>query len=263
MTTVFLFLFFTAMETQITDFKRTLLEGQTNRNPDLVVRSFESRDSSAVRDIFAASMGEMRAPLVRDVMYQAILYGFSLLFPVALLNVLWFSWFLSLYFMILFAALVLLFAALHICFSRYIQSCLDTDLGDVESIYLCQKTSHMWVAEVNGKVIGMVALVPDNDHEENFGKPRQAIGRLRRMAVLPEFRRLGVAKRLLYELLGYAKEVGYKQVVLLTTSAQEAALKFYPKHGFKLVSKRLANRALRGFYHFDYCYDLEGLNKVI
>ena len=251
------------MKTPISDFKRTLVEGQTNRNADIIVRSFESRDISVVRDIFAASMGEMRGPLVRDVMYQAILFGFFLSLPAALLNLLWFSCFLSLYFIVLFSVLVVVFAALHICFSRYIQSCLDTDLGNVESIYLCQKMSHMWVAEINGKVIGMVALVPDNGLEANFGKSRQAIGRLRRMAVLPEFRRLGVAKRLLYELLVYAKEVGYKQMVLLTTSAQEAALKFYPKHGFKLVSKRLANRALRGFYHFVYCYDLEGLNKVV
>ena len=120
----------------------------------------------------------------------------------------------------------------------------------------------MWVAEVNGRVIGMVALVSESDHEESFGKPRAAVGRLRRMAVLPEFRRLGVAKKLLNELLSYAKKIGYKHVVLLTTSAQEAALRFYPKHGFQLVSKKLANRALRGFYHFVYHYDLERLNKV-
>ena len=82
------------------------------------------------------------------------------------------------------------------------------------------------------------------------------------MAVSPEFRRLGVANKLLDKLLNYAKEVGYTDVVLLTTSAQEAALKFYPKHGFQLVSKRLANRALRGFYHFVYCYNLKKLQKV-
>ena len=240
---------------------RTQLEAKQDRNTDVAIRSFESRDNHVVRDIFAGSMGEMRGPLVRDVMYQAIVYGFSLSLPATLLNVMWYSWFLVLYFLVCFVILIVLFAALHIGFSRYIQNCLETDLGDVENIYLRQKTSHMWVAEYSGRVIGMVALVPDNDHDECFGKPREFVGRLRRMAVLPEFRRLGVAKKLLDKLLCYAREVGYKQIVLLTTSAQEAALKFYPKHGFQLVSKRLANRVLRGFYHLVYCYDLERLNK--
>ena len=250
------------MEYQSDHFKRTQPEDKHNKSTDVIIRSFQSRDSHVVREIFAGSMGEMRGPLVRDVMYQAIVYGVSLSLPAALFSVLWCSWFLAYYFLVLFAILLILFAALHIGFSRYIQSCLDTDLGDVESIYLCQKTSHMWVAEVNGRVIGMVALVSESDHEESFGKPRAAVGRLRRMAVLPEFRRLGVAKKLLNELLRYAKKIGYKHVVLLTTSAQEAALRFYPKHGFQLVSKKLANRALRGFYHFVYHYDLERLNKV-
>jgi len=120
----------------------------------------------------------------------------------------------------------------------------------------------MWVAELHEKIIGMVALVPLDDHEDSFGKRRDTVGRLRRMAVLPEFRRLGVARKLLNELLNYAREIGYEQVVLLTTSAHQAALNFYPKHGFKLVTKRLANRALRGFYHYVYCYDLERQNIV-
>jgi len=120
----------------------------------------------------------------------------------------------------------------------------------------------MWVAELHKKIIGMVALVPLDDHEDSFGRRRETVGRLRRMAVLPEFRRLGVARKLLSELLNHAREIGYEQVVLLTTSAQQAALSFYPKHGFQLVSKRLANRALRGFYHYVYCYDLERRNKV-
>lgn len=236
-------------------------ETKQDGNTDVIIRSFQSRDSHMVRKIFAQSMGEMRGPFVRDVMYQAVLYGLFLSMPVVLLNFLWSPWCVTIYFFVLFVLLLALFAGLHIGFSRYIQTCLHTDLDNVDSIYLCQKMSHMWVAELNGKLIGMVALVPGGDHEDSFGKPRETVGRLRRMAVLPEFRRLGVAQKLLNELLRYAKEIGYKQIVLLTTSAQEAALKFYPKHGFQLVSKRLANAALRGFYHYDYCYDLERLNK--
>ena len=233
------------------------LGGKQSRYTDIIIRPFESCDADVVRNIFAESMGEMRSPLVRDVMYQAIVYGLYLSLPAAVLSVVWFSWFLALYFIIFIFILIVLFAVLHIGFSRYIQRCLDTDLGDIENTYFQQKMSHLWVAECNQIVIGMVALVPDTDHEGCFGKSGEVVGRLRRMAVLPEFRRLGVAKQLLDTLLSYAKQVGYKQIVLLTTSAQEAAIKFYTKHDFQLVSKRLANRAMRGFYHFDYSYDLE------
>lgn len=251
------------MKLQSDHYNSTQPEVKQPRNTDVIIRSFQSRDSHVVRNIFAESMGEMRGPLVRDVMFQAVLYGLCLSLPASVLNFVWSPWFLALYFFVLFALLLALFAGLQIGFSRYIQNCLRTDLDNVESIYLCQKRSHMWVAELNGNIIGMVALVPEYNHENSFGKPREAVGRLRRMAVLPEFRRLGVAKKLLNELLNYAREIGYKEVVLLTTSAQEAALRFYPKHGFQLVSKRLANIALRGFYHYVYCYDLERLNKVI
>lgn len=251
------------MKPQRIHFKTSRPEAKTHGNTDVIIRSFQSRDSHVVRNIFEQSMGEMRGPFVRDVMCQAVLYGLSLSLPVALLNFVWSPWSLQLYFLILFAILIALFAGLHIGFSRYIQTCLHTDLDNVESIYLCQKNSHMWVAELNGDIIGMVALVPGDDHEDSFGKPREAVGRLRRMAVLPEFRRLGVAKKLLNELLNHAREIGYKRVVLLTTSAQEAALKFYPKHGFQLMSKRLAHIALRGFYHYVYCYDIERMNTIV
>ena len=85
------------------------------------------------------------------------------------------SWFLAFYLILLFAILLVLFAALHIGFSRYIKSCLNTDLSDVQSTYLRQKMSHMWVAEISGHVVGMVALAPDNDHNESFGKPREPV----------------------------------------------------------------------------------------
>ena len=232
-------------------------EVKQDEDISVIIRSFQSRDSHVVRTIFAESMGEMRGPFVHDVMSQAILYGLLLLLPAGLLNQVWHLWSFKLCIVVLIALLLTLFIALHIGFSRYIQTCLHTDLDNMESTYLCQEKSHMWVAELDKKIIGMVALVPLDDHEVSFGKHREAVGRLRRMAVLPEFRRLGVARKLLNELLNYARKIGYEQVILLTTSAQQAALSFYPKHGFQLVTKRLANRALRGFYHYVYCYDLE------
>ena len=51
------------------------LNGKQSGYTDIVIRPFESCDTDVVRNIFAESMGEMRSPLVRDVIYQAIVYG--------------------------------------------------------------------------------------------------------------------------------------------------------------------------------------------
>ncbi|CAH3183844.1 unnamed protein product [Porites lobata] len=117
----------------------TKLDGKQSRYTDIVIRPFKSCDTDVVRNIFAESMGEMRSPLVHDVMYQAIVYGLYLSLPAAVLSVVWFSWFLALYFIIFIFILIVLFALLHIGFSRYIQRCLDTDLGDIEHTYFQQK----------------------------------------------------------------------------------------------------------------------------
>ena len=123
------------------------LDFKQSRNSDIVIRPFKSCDTDVVRNIFAESMGEMRGPLVHDVMYLAIVYGLYSSLPVAVLNFVWFSWFLALYFIIFIFIMVVLFPVLHIGFSRYIQRCLDTDLGDIEHTYFQQKMSHLWVAE--------------------------------------------------------------------------------------------------------------------
>ena len=75
----------------------TKLDGKQSRYTDIVIRPFKSCDTDVVRNIFAESMGEMRSPLVHDVMYQAIVYGLYLSLPAAVLSVVWFSWFLALY----------------------------------------------------------------------------------------------------------------------------------------------------------------------
>ena len=103
------------MEYQSDYFKRTQPEDKHNKSTDVIIRSFQSRDSHVVREIFAGSMGELRGPLVRDVMYQAIVYGVSLSLPAALFSVLWCSWFLAYYFL---ASLVCYFAYLVRCFTH-------------------------------------------------------------------------------------------------------------------------------------------------
>jgi len=57
-------------------------------------------------------------------------------------------------------------------------------------------------------------------------------GRIGRMAVLPEYRRMGIATALLQALLRVAKQRGYKEICL---SAQQGIMGLYRKQGFEPV----------------------------
>lgn len=68
----------------------------------------------------------------------------------------------------------------------------------------------MWVVEFNSKIIGMVVFVFGSEYEVCFGKFWNIVGWFWRMVVLFEFCWFGVVKKLLYVLLIFVKEIGYK-----------------------------------------------------
>ena len=63
-------------------------------------------------------------------------------------------------------------------------------------------------------------------------KERDGVGRIVRMSVSKEHRRLGLGSRLLAALLQAGNELGYRQFVLETTATWESAVAFYQSHGF-------------------------------
>lgn len=101
------------------------------------------------------------------------------------------------------------------------------DLDDIESFYQRDK-GNFWVAEVEGWIVGTVALL-------NLGL---GDGALRKMFVAAPFRghSLGVAQRLLNTLLGAATRAALTQIYLGTASRFLAAHNFYEKNGFARVA---------------------------
>ena len=87
---------------------------------------------------------------------------------------------------------------------------------------------HMWVAEWQGKVVGMVGLIADE-------KQKPGVAELQRMSVSTTCRKMGVGRKLLEELLRYAEQQRLTKIVLTTTSAQGPAIGLYKKYGFKLA----------------------------
>lgn len=85
----------------------------------------------------------------------------------------------------------------------------------------------LWFAEVNGKMIGAIAIVEHSTIQ----------AQLRWFILHPAFREIGLGRTLLNEAMKYCKEKGYEQVFLETTEDQKTAIRMYMKAGFRKVAE--------------------------
>lgn len=83
-----------------------------------------------------------------------------------------------------------------------------------------------WIAERNGRMLGSV-FVANEDHET---------ARLRMLYVEPEARGLGVGSALVRQCTQFAREAGYKRMVLWTHAVLDSARKIYAAEGYKVTS---------------------------
>jgi GNAT superfamily N-acetyltransferase len=110
---------------------------------------------------------------------------------------------------------------------------LDADLakrdGKDHSFYAqfntIAKLRHVVVAYENAKAVGCGAI------------KEQAAGTMevKRMYVLPESRKSGIATQILTELERWAHELGYPTCVLETGKRQPEAIELYKKNGYKII----------------------------
>jgi len=86
----------------------------------------------------------------------------------------------------------------------------------------------VWICEHGNKIIGFILLMQLTKHT----------AQLRYFYIEPQYRGIGLGKRLMEYLLVAAKKIKYRNVFLWTTNELKIATNLYIRYGFKLTKSR-------------------------
>lgn len=83
----------------------------------------------------------------------------------------------------------------------------------------------VWIAEAGGQRLGTISCMREDDHT----------ARLRLFILVPQARGMGLGQRLHDTCIGFARDLGYRRMVLWTHESHVAACALYARNGWRLV----------------------------
>lgn len=122
------------------------------------------------------------------------------------------------------------------------------------------KKDSLFVLRVNHKIVGTMIL--NNEYESGYMQGKWSVDVLdneilviHTLAVHPDFKKHGIASKMLDYVIAYGKELGYKTIRIDVCVKNMPAISLYQKYGFKNVGKVDFDRGkdeILWFYLYEY-----------
>ena len=184
-----------------------IVEEYDEKNYDKVIELFKN---GTYEHIFYALQNGFRKPKV-----QLFLGSFLMVLPFS-------YWYAVIWFCICLCIHVFF---VSVFYYGYVQYHMKTDMSDTKLKFWTTKPNEFFIAKIDGLTVGTIA----------YQQKDPLTVELNRLSVDRNYRRLGIAKILMKELLSKAKNEEFKKVILTTSKNQIGAHKLYENHGFQFA----------------------------
>lgn len=112
------------------------------------------------------------------------------------------------------------------------------DIENIHEAYFTDPRSHFWVAQVNGRVLGMIGVAMDDN-----------VAEIRRLRVEKEWQHTNIGAKLLETALRHCKHHASLKIVFDTRFEHTAAVELFDRLGFQHTrTKTLHGKELLEFY---------------
>jgi len=248
--------------------------------PKFVIRPFHSADLSQIKDILRQTMFEQIRPAFVQTVRHSIFLSCTFCTSAAV-TLLTSSVFWGTVAALLLIALVLLAYVASSVWMVYGSNSNDIDphLWD----YDIERKSRLWVAEVKGedgitRIVGTIAIVNRADDGKTICINKVETERtlnvrcvartaqLRRMAVLPAFRGMGIARALIQTTVEFCREHRFTRIFLITTWVHTRARSLYEQYGFRCIASPTFSGCLgqiTRLWTYEYEYYLLNINDFV